>query len=95
VVVSETGITLGQILNETKRLRTEHRYCPNAHQGLHRDDGTVNVGVRFETILKLSSDDLLSKERRQAQEMLRRDEQERRAMDARMQAYIAAKRSGA
>lgn len=55
----------------------------------------MNVGVRFETILKLSSEDLLSKERKQAQEMLKRDEQERRAIDARMQAYIAAKQSGA
>lgn len=95
MIKSETGITLGQILDETKRLRTEHRYCPNAYQGLHRDDGTVSVGVRFEAILKLSSKDPLSNERRQAREILERDEQERRRRDARMQAYIAAKQSGA
>jgi hypothetical protein len=95
MIVSETGITLGQILDATKEYRAEHRYCSNAHQGLHRDDGTVNVGVRFETILKLSSDDPLSRERRQAEETMRRDERERRAVDARMQAYIAAKQSGA
>lgn len=74
VIVSDTSITLGQILDETKKQREEHRYCPNAHQGLHRDDGTVNTGVRFEAILKLSSDDPLSKERKQAEETMRREE---------------------
>lgn len=91
---SETGITLGQILDETRRLRNEHRYCPDAYPGLHRDDGTVDVHVHFEAILTLPREDpvlLANKRAKASSDFEQRDFAEK---DAKIQAYITAKQSG-
>ncbi|KAF2172382.1 hypothetical protein M409DRAFT_50090 [Zasmidium cellare ATCC 36951] len=90
---SETGITLGQVLDETRRLRDEHRYCPDAYPGLHRDDGTVDVHVHFEAILQLPRDDPVLLANRRAKASFDFEQKDFAAKDQKIQQYIAAKQS--
>lgn len=91
---SETGITLGQVLDETTRLRTAHRYCPDAYPGLHRDDGTVDVHVHFETVLTLPREDPVLLANKRAKASLDFEQKDFAQKDLKIQAYIAAKQSG-
>ncbi|KXS95153.1 hypothetical protein AC578_5108 [Pseudocercospora eumusae] len=89
----KTGITLGIILEQTKKLRDAHRLCPNADIGQHRDDGTVDVQVYFEAIRKLSPGDPILVERRRAREEYVRSREETACREEEMSAYIEAKQT--
>lgn len=93
-IQSDTGITLGQVLDETKRYRDDHRYCPDAYPGLHRDDGTVDVHVHFEAILQLPRDDPVLLANRRQKVSFDSEQKDFQAKDQKIQRYIAAKQSG-
>ena len=53
----ETGITVGHVLDATKKLRSAHALCAHASLSEHADDGTVRPKVRFAAVLKLKKGD--------------------------------------
>ncbi|KAK3691149.1 hypothetical protein LTR37_018853 [Vermiconidia calcicola] len=58
-VTSETGITIGDILDTATRLRAEHRLCPFAHPLHHTNEGFVekHVEIDLEAMMKLPETD--------------------------------------
>lgn len=91
---SSTGITLGDILDATARLREEHRLCPDAFTGLHREDGTVDVTVVFEASIPLNAEDPLLMRRRMALAEYQQVQRHEATRQARMTAYMASKQQG-
>ena len=54
---SHTGITVGCILDATKRVREEHKLCPYAFASQHNADGFVQCFPRFRAVIRLSECD--------------------------------------
>lgn len=93
----ETGVTLGDIYDETKRLQNAHCLCPEADVGQHREDGTVDVQVYFEAVRQLQPGDPILVCRRKAKndfETINQNASEDNALwEENIVKYMAAKRA--
>lgn len=94
VLTSETGITLGDIIDTTKRVKAAHRLCPQAETHLLDENGFVQAEVRFAAEVLVPEDEpLLAKKRSWIRrEMVR--QLELGARQARLAPYVVAKRAG-
>jgi hypothetical protein len=92
VVRSEKGITVGDILDATKRLKESHQLCPDASPFDHNASGFVNVQVSFEAEMAcLRTDPMFVRERLRMLED-RVKHRERVTRQRRIDAYSVAKR---
>jgi len=95
-LTSPIGITIGDILDATERLRAEHRLCPFARWHCHDHDGFIHADVKFHgAVSLLRSDPLFSNVRSRAtpeEWAASREEIDRRR--ARFDGYIVAKGRG-
>ncbi|KAK4540811.1 hypothetical protein LTR36_008888 [Oleoguttula mirabilis] len=90
-VRAAAGITVGHLLEATKRLMAEHRTCPHAAPWDHDEQGNVNVAPTFKGVLQLRDRDLSLRAQRSYRQRFREDLAGETARERRMNAYIAAK----
>ncbi|KAK5117706.1 hypothetical protein LTR62_005130 [Meristemomyces frigidus] len=93
-ITSESGITVGDILDTTARLKKEHSLCPDASVFDHNSEtGFVNAQISFETVVKVAKDDpvYVKQVQRLAEEKRKRSERLTRSRE--IEAYVAAKRA--
>ena len=93
-LTSETGFTIGDIMDITKRMRHQHRLCTSAGKYQHDIEGFVEVSVGFEAMMGVKEDDPLLKEIQAVAEKQRSDLNRSRALNARLGPYITAKHAG-
>lgn len=87
---SDTGITVGDIMDTATRLHAEHRLCPDATVHYHDDNGFVVANIRLEAKVKIDASHPMAMIRRnQVDARIQRD-----ALNTRLRPYIAAKRTG-
>ncbi|EMC93579.1 hypothetical protein BAUCODRAFT_125428 [Baudoinia panamericana UAMH 10762] len=90
---SSRGATVGDILDLTKRLKEEHKMCPDASSFDHNQQGFVNVHVCFEALVEAKENDPLFVRERDRFEEERKKHTERLARQRHIDAYAAAKRN--
>lgn len=90
----KTGVTVGDVLDATRKIREAHALCPHADFDCHDTDGKVCPEVRFSTDITLKNDDpyVVSEARAEAERALVKIEEE--AAKGALEVYIRAKRTG-
>lgn len=89
-ITSSTGLTIGDVVDEARKLLNKHRLCPHAWSIYHLEDGVVMVRVEFTGLLRVSGNDPVLLECEKAT----REIEQRQSRDAEMQQYSSAKREG-
>ncbi|KAK4560624.1 hypothetical protein LTR86_005202 [Recurvomyces mirabilis] len=93
-IASETGITVGDIVDTTARLKESHKLCPDASPFDHNSDtGYVNAQVSFETTIRAKADDPLYVRQLHRLTDEKKKRQDRLQNQHRIDAYAAAKRT--
>lgn len=70
-VRSDSGFTVRELRDVAERLRSAHRLCPHAQAHWRDEQGFVESGMTFETLLILGDDDpRMIKERAKRAELL-------------------------
>ncbi|KAK5712323.1 hypothetical protein LTR15_011902 [Elasticomyces elasticus] len=93
ILTSTTGITVGDILDATAELQAKHRLCPDASPFNHHADGTVDVHVSFEAVVKAEEGDPFYVRERRRMVKEKEKKRERIERQGRIDAYAAAKRT--
>ena len=89
-IKSETGITVGDILDATDRLADEHRLCPHAFMHDHDEEGHVQIFPAFKANIRLREGDPLLVEVRTE----KAEDEKAKLKEDRFRAYIGAKLDG-
>jgi hypothetical protein len=91
----ETGITVGDVFEETAKLIEKHKMCPWASEWYHdKKRGTVKVSPSFQGIVQLRGDDPALKAQAKALDEANRSREEDEERRRKMRAYCQAKIAG-
>lgn len=91
VVKVDTGLTVGDVIDVTTRLREAHRLCPEADFGRLDDNGFYTPFVSFRATVILRDDDPMVVRERESPALVAREEEEQEAWESRMELYTDAK----
>ncbi|KAK5127052.1 hypothetical protein LTR85_008411 [Meristemomyces frigidus] len=90
-ITSDTGITLGDIIDAAKAVKDQHRTCPRAREHEHDAQGNVDVNINFEGVLPVAATDKALLEKRNVQQAVEEEKKMVEAKRARLGPYLAAK----
>ncbi|KAK4540815.1 hypothetical protein LTR36_008892 [Oleoguttula mirabilis] len=91
VITSDTGITLGDIIDAGQAVQRQHCTCPHAREYHHDVQGNVELSVTFEGCLSLAAKDKTLLSRRKADKAVKRERRLEKKKHARLAPYEAAK----
>lgn len=94
VLHSDTGITIGDLIEAVQTLQLEHELCPHAEQFDHDSDGKVVVSIRFEGTVSVPESDRTLLEKREVLEAAAKKQEKQKILRARLLPYVAAKVAG-
>lgn len=93
-IQSVSGITLGDILDATQKLKIEHWRCPHARIYDHDEHGNVRCELSFRAVIRLQADDPFLAERQKKTIARLAREAEIGSFARRINPYIQAKFNG-
>lgn len=93
-ITSDSGISMGDLVDAHARITADHRLCPQANPPEHDPDGFVKPHVSFEATMVAENDDPSLLERKENDQRRKDEEDQVTDHEHRMTPYIAAKRSG-
>lgn len=94
VLKSDTGITLGDLIDAAHALQHEHELCPHAPDYIHDSRGKVIVNIHFEGTVSVPASDRTLLKKRKLLEAATKDQEEQQTLRARLLPYLAAKVAG-